>query len=73
MTVLVSPPVRSERDGILTDTQLAGVARQVAALPPGYLLLRDPPSVPVDALEAAIGDVLERAGVTVNAPPTIGP
>ncbi|GGZ15386.1 hypothetical protein GCM10010387_04640 [Streptomyces inusitatus] len=40
----------------MTNEQLETLARRLAELLPGYLLLRDPPQVPVGAPEAAIGD-----------------
>lgn len=53
---------------MLTDGQLAELARQIAGLLPGYLLLRDPPSVPLGAPEATAGDRIEAAGVSISSP-----
>ncbi len=55
-------------DITLSDEQLSSLAAKLAALLPGYLLLRDPPSVPVGAPEMSAGDVAETAGMVIVAP-----
>ncbi|MFE7572421.1 hypothetical protein ACFU76_36705 [Streptomyces sp. NPDC057539] len=40
----------------MTDEEIETLARRLAELLPGYLLLRDPPQVPVGSPEGTIGD-----------------
>ncbi|MBC3987824.1 hypothetical protein H8N00_02650 [Streptomyces sp. AC563] len=39
----------------MTPEDIEALARRLAELLPGYLLLRDPPHVPIDAPESEIG------------------